>query len=86
MKEKIIFLGITLVMLIVIIGSSYAFLSSQSESSKNHIVKAGKLEEEGSGRSVFTSMWYSQRPKGWRQGCCLFLEVCLELLDFVFYY
>ena len=44
MKEKIIFLGITLVMLIVIIGSSYAFLSSQSESSKNHIVKAGKLE------------------------------------------
>ena len=44
MKEKIIFLGITLVILIVIIGSSYAFLSSQSESSKNHIVKAGKLE------------------------------------------
>jgi len=44
MKHKILFIGIAIAMLIVIIGSSYAFLSSQSEGTKNHIVKAGKLE------------------------------------------
>jgi len=44
MKHKILFIGIAVVMLVVIIGSSYAFLSSQSEGTKNHIVKAGKLE------------------------------------------
>jgi len=44
MKHKILFIGIAIAMLVVIIGSSYAFLSSQSEGTKNHIVKAGKLE------------------------------------------
>jgi len=44
MKHKILFIGIAVVMLVVIIGSSYAFLSSQSEGTKDHIVKAGKLE------------------------------------------
>jgi len=44
MKHKIIFLTIAVAILVVIIGSSYAFLSSQSEGTKNHIVKAGKLE------------------------------------------
>jgi len=44
MKHKILLIGIAVAMLIVIIGSSYAFLSSQNEGTKNHIVKAGKLE------------------------------------------
>jgi len=44
MKHKILFIGIAIAILVVIIGSSYAFLSSQSEGTKNHIVKAGKLE------------------------------------------
>jgi len=44
MKYKILFIKILIAMIILILGSSYAFLSSQSEGTKNHIVKAGKLE------------------------------------------